>query len=183
MPANTLYRDFVIRSVIMSNPVGIKKAAVLCILRSSAGLLLIHRSKEPNLGKYTPIGGKAGPFETPRAAAIREVKEEAGISVENLRLRGIMTETSQTDFNWINYIYTDDVTAITPVKHREGILEWVEQERLDRISTPTTDRFIYDYLSMSEFFVFDAVYDENEQLIRLVDELSRKVLFSKNQVI
>jgi len=182
MSADTLYRDFVIRGVIMSAPVGLKKAAVICILRSNAGFLLIHRCQEPNLGKYTPIGGKLGPFETPRAAAIREVKEEAGISVENLRLRGIMTETSPTNFNWINYVYTDDVTEITPVKHREGTLEWVEQERLDSIPTPTTDRFIYDYLSRSEFFVFDAVYDENVQLIRLVEELSGKVLFSKNQI-
>ena len=85
-----------------------------------------------------------------------------------------MTETSPTDFNWINYIYTDDITAITPVKHREGNLEWVEQERLDSIPKPTTDRFIYDYLSRSEFFVFDAVYDENLQLVKLVDELSGK---------
>jgi len=42
---------------------------------------------------------------------------------------------------------------------------------------PTTDGFIYDYLSRSQFFVLDAVYDENVKLIRLVDELSGSVLF------
>jgi len=165
----------------MSAPIGLKKAAVLCILRSNAGFLLIHRDKEPHLGKYIPIGGKVGPFETLRAAAIREVKEETGISVDDVRLRGILTETSPTNFNWVNYIYTVDIAAVTPVKYREGTLEWVEQERLDSIPTPTTDRFIYDYVSKSEFFVFDAVYDEHVELIRLVDELSGKILFSKNQ--
>jgi len=165
----------------MSAPIGLKKAAVLCVLRSNAGFLLIHRSKEPHLGKYIPIGGKMGPFETPRAAAIREVKEETGISLEDVRLRGILTETSPTNFNWVNYIYTADITAVRPAKYREGTLEWVEQERLNSIPTPTTDRFIYDYVSRSEFFVFDTVYDENVELIRLVDELSGKILFSKNQ--
>lgn len=165
----------------MSAPIGLKKAAVLCVLRSNAGFLLIHRSKEPHLGKYIPIGGKMGPFETPRAAAIREVEEETGVSLEDVRLRGILTETSPTNFNWVNYIYTADTTAVTPAKYREGTPEWVEQERLNSISTPTTDRFIYDYVSRSEFFVFDAVYDENAELIRLVDELSGKILFSKNQ--
>jgi len=161
----------------MNIPIGLKKAAVLCILRSEAGFLLLRRSKEPNLGKYTPIGGHLEPFETPRQAVIREVKEETGISIEKPRFRGILTETSPTDYNWIVYIYTADIPAIPPIKCAEGALEWVPQERLDTIPMPTTDGFIYNYLSRSQFFVFDAVYDENVKLITLVDELSGTVLF------
>jgi len=165
----------------MSVTVGLKKVAVLCILRSNAGFLLIRRSQEPNFGKYVPIGGKVRPFETPRAAAIREVKEETGVSVEDVRLRGILTETSPTDFNWTSYTYTANIAQVAPVRCREGTLEWVERERLDSVPTPKTDRFIYDYISRSEFFVFDAVYDENAELTMLVDELSERILFSKNQ--
>jgi len=163
----------------MNIPIGLKKAAVLCILRSEAGFLLLRRSKEPNLGKYTPVGGHLEPYETPRAAAIREVKEEAGIFIEEPRLRGILTETSPTDYNWIVYIYTADVTATPPIDCVEGTLEWVAQEQLDTVPIPTTDGFVYDYLSRSEFFVFDTVYDENVELIRLVDELSGRVLFGE----
>jgi len=161
----------------MSVPIGLKKAAVLCILRSEAGFLLLRRNKEPNLGKYVPIGGHLEPFETPRAAALREIKEEAGVSVKEIHLRGIMTETSPTNYNWIIYIYTADVAATPPIDCLEGTLEWVTQERLEAIPTPTTDLFIYDYLSRAEFFVLDAVYDENVRLVRLVDELSGRVLF------
>jgi hypothetical protein len=88
-----------------------------------------------------------------------------------------MTESSPTNYNWIIYIYAADVTATPPIDCVEGTLEWVAQERLDTIATPKTDGFIYDYVSRSEFFVFDAVYDEKVRLIRLVDELSGKVLF------
>lgn len=161
----------------MGVPIGLKKAVVTCVLRSEAGFLLLRRSKEPNLGKYVPVGGHLKPFETPRAAAIREVEEEAGISIEGPSLVGILTETSPTDYNWIVYIYTADVPAIPPVECAEGTLEWVAQERLHAIPIPTTDGFIYDYLSRSQFFVCDAVYDENVRLIRLVDELSGRVLF------
>jgi 8-oxo-dGTP diphosphatase len=161
----------------MSMPIGLKRAAVLCILQSDAGFLLLHRSKEPHLGKYIPIGGKIEPFETPRNAAIREVKEETGILVENIHLRGIMTETSPVKFNWINYIYTVNVDATTPSDSSEGTLEWVRQERLDNIPTPTTDRFIYDYILRPDFFIFDAVYNENVELVTLIDELSGSTLF------
>lgn len=161
----------------MSVPIGLKKAVVTCVLRSEAGFLLLRRSKEPNLGKYVPVGGHLKPFETPRAAAIREVEEETGISIKEPCLVGILTETSPTDYNWIVYIYTADVPAIPPVECAEGTLEWVAQERLHTIPIPTTDGFIYDYISRSEFFVLDAVYDENVELIRLVDELSGRVLF------
>lgn len=163
----------------MSVPKGLKKAVVTCVLQSEAGFLLLRRSKEPNLGKYVPVGGHLEPFETPRAAAIREVKEEAGISIEEPRLIGILTESSPTDYNWIVYIYTADIPAIPPVECVEGILEWVAPERLNTIPIPTTDGYIYDYLSRSEFFVLDAVYDENMELIRLVDELSGRVLFGR----
>ena len=163
----------------MNIPTGLKKAVAACVLRSDAAFLLLRRSKEPHLGKYVPIGGHLEPFETPRAAAIREVEEETGISIEEIRLRGILTETSPTDYNWIVYIYTADIAAIPPVECAEGKLEWVAQERLDTIPIPTTDGFVYDYLSRSEFIVFDAVYDENVKLITLVDELSGRVVFSR----
>lgn len=161
----------------MNVPIGLKKAAAACILRSEAGFLLLRRSKEPNLGKYVPVGGHLEPFETPREAVIREVNEEVGISIEEPRLRGILTETSPTNYNWTIYIYTADIPAIPPIECAEGKLEWIAPERLNAISIPTTDGFIYDYLSRSEFFVLDAVYDENVELTRLVDELSGRVLF------
>jgi len=161
----------------MSVPIGLKKAVAACILRSDAGFLLLRRTKEPHLGKYVPIGGHLEPFETPRAAAIREVEEEAGISIKEPRLRGILTETSPTEYNWIVYIYTADIAVIPPVECAEGTLEWVARERLDTIPIPTTDGFVYDYLFRSEFIVFDAVYDENVELMTLVDELSGTVLF------
>jgi 8-oxo-dGTP diphosphatase len=92
-----------------------------------------------------------------------------------------LTETSPTDFNWISYVYTADITAVPPIKCREGTLAWVERELLDSIPNPKTDSLIYDYVSRSEFFVFDAVYDDDVELIALIDELSGKILFSKNQ--
>jgi 8-oxo-dGTP diphosphatase len=164
----------------MSVPVGLKRSAVLCILHSPKGILLICRKNEPHVGKYVPIGGHIDPYETPRAAVIREVEEEAGVTIPDVRLCGIMTETSPTKYNWIVYVYLADIAAIEPREHREGILEWVAPERLTQLPIPKIDRFIYEYVTRAEFFIFDAVYNRNIELIRLVNEITGTVLVGES---
>lgn len=160
----------------MSVPTGIKKVAALCILESSRGYLLLNRTKEPHFGKYIPVGGRLEVFETPIQAARREILEETQIRVASLKLIGILTETSPTSFNWINYIYTARVPASQPVSCDEGTLEWITPDLLGEIPAPTTDKFIYEYVAKSQFFVFDAVYDESLNLLSLIDEITNRIL-------
>ena len=131
------------------------------------------------IGKYVPVGGHLEPFETPRDAAIREVKEETGVMIDAVTLRGILTETSPTNYNWMVYVYSADIEPIAPPVCSEGKLEWISPKRLGEIPTPITDRFMYDYVSNSQFFVLDAIYDEKIELVKLVNELTGEVLYSK----
>jgi 8-oxo-dGTP diphosphatase len=163
----------------MDVPVGLKRTVVLCILRSKAGLLLLCRSEEPLIGKYVPVGGHLEPFETPREAALREVKEETGVTIEEVTLRGILTETSPTKYNWMVYVYSVDIEHMEPPYCNEGKLEWIAPNQLGDIPTPLTDRFIYDFVSISQFFVLDAIYDEKIELVKLTDELNGKTLYSR----
>jgi len=160
---------------------GLKKCAVLCILRHKDTFLLIRRTKEPHAGKYIPIGGKLEPFETPIDAARREIKEETGISVEKLRFCGVMVETSPTKFNWVNFIYTSDVEFFNPPTCEEGVLEWIKISDILNIPTPTTDWYIYQYVLKNKIFMFNAIYNEKIELIELYDEVEEKKLyFNKN---
>lgn len=160
----------------MSIPIGLKKAAVLCILESPSGYLLLKRNKEPHLGKYIPVGGRLEPFETPTQAAKREVWEETQIDVDSFRLVGVLTETSPISFNWISYIYIAQVPSVRLVQCDEGTLEWITQDRLAEVPAPATDTFIYEYVANSRFFVFNAVYDETLNLKSLIEETTNKNL-------
>jgi 8-oxo-dGTP diphosphatase len=162
----------------MDIPVGLKRTVVLCILRSKEGLLLLCRSEEPLVGKYVPVGGHLEPFETPKAAAIREVREETGVTIDDATLRGILTETSPTKYNWMIYVYSADIEPMTPPDCSEGKLEWISHDRLSEIPTPLTDHFMYDYVSNSQFFVLDAVYNEKIELLTLTNELTGQVLYN-----
>ncbi|MBI4449760.1 NUDIX domain-containing protein [Candidatus Uhrbacteria bacterium] len=53
-------------------------------------VLLVKRGKDPFRGKLVMPGGHIEPGETPEAAAVRELQEEAGIVVDPVKLHHLM---------------------------------------------------------------------------------------------
>lgn len=162
---------------------GLKCAAVICVLKSrdTNKYLLLKRNKNPHFDKYIPVGGKLEPFETPDAAAKRELFEETGILECDLKLHGIMTETSPVKYNWILYIYTGVVDEFLPGFCDEGTLEWVSEKTILDLPTPTTDWFIYKLLLEGRAFILDAHYDADLNLLFLRDEVEGIVLYNSKK--
>lgn len=156
---------------------GIKRSAVMCILKSKDNYLLLKRAKEPFVGKYIPVGGKVDPFEAIDDAARREVYEEVGVKVKDVKLCGIMVETSPAKVNYVNFIYTIEADYFVPQECDEGILEWVNVKNLSTVPTPTTDAFIYKYVANNYFFVLDAIYDDKIELQTLKDRIKDEVIY------
>ena len=154
---------------------GLKKTTVLCVLRSGDALLLLRRTKEPNLGKYVPVGGHVEPCETPRSAAIREVQEEAGCTLDDVKFCGVLVETSPTDYNWIVFVYSAEVERFRPPDCREGILEWVDLSRVPEIPTPPTYIHVYRLIMHDRTFMLNAEFDEALNLLLLEDEITGQV--------
>jgi 8-oxo-dGTP diphosphatase len=148
---------------------GQKKTAVFCVLTSGDYYLLLKRFKEPHKNKYVPIGGKIDPYESPKDAVIREVYEESGYEITDPKLFGTLSETSPVDYNWISYIYTKEVEMLPNVSCDEGILEWIHISQLDSIPTPPTDLKIFQYIRKGRIFAFEAKFDENLNMIEMVD--------------
>jgi 8-oxo-dGTP diphosphatase len=155
---------------------GLKRAAVLCVLKNGNRFMLLKRLKEPNKDCYTPVGGKLDPHESPYQAALRETWEETGIKVEKMHFAGILTETSPVNYNWINYVYWVEIDYLIPPPCNEGTLEWISFEQVPDIPTPKTDWHIYDYLIRQKTFVFNAIFDESLRLIKMEDEIEGVVL-------
>jgi 8-oxo-dGTP diphosphatase len=155
---------------------GLKKAVVMVLLRSGDSLLLMKRTKQPNLGKYVPVGGHVEPFETPRKAALREVEEETGCLLEDVAFRGVLVETSPADYNWIVFVYSAEIERFPLPECGEGILEWMEWSRLPEIPTPPTDLHVYGLIMNDRTFVLNAEFDSALNLLLLEDEFSGQVL-------
>ena len=112
-------------------------------------LLMLHRTKHPNSGMYSPIGGKVEFHrgESPHECARRETLEEAGVQVgyEDIRLFGIVSERAyEQQHHWLIFLF-ESVTPIaadrvTRMEFDEGRLQWVPLDEVAGLGLPETDR-------------------------------------------
>ena len=74
------------------------KNTSLCYIEQDGAYLMMHRVKKENdinREKWVGIGGKFESGETPTECAVREIKEETGVTPKNLRYRGLVTFVSK----------------------------------------------------------------------------------------
>ena len=67
-----------------------KKQLTLCIIHQGDKVLLGMKKRGFGAGRWNGFGGKVDPGETVEEAARREVKEEAGIAVDDLTKLGVI---------------------------------------------------------------------------------------------
>lgn len=116
----------------------------ICFIQRNEKILMLHRNKEPNKGLWNGVGGKIEPGETAKDACIREVREETGLRVKNLKFRGIVTFNGTSGM----YVYTAESSSAEVVPSVEGDLEWKSLLWLMTAEdvTPTVPYFLPDVL-------------------------------------
>ena len=123
-----------------------KISTLLYCFNAGDEVLLMCRAQEPNLGLWSPPGGKlhADEGESPHACACREAEEEIGIQIttNELHLTGIITETGYAgNAHWLMFLF--EITAkikVIPPAHREGHFGFHSREALGTLALPVTDR-------------------------------------------
>jgi 8-oxo-dGTP diphosphatase len=102
-------------------------------------VLLIHRSRrseDPHLGKYNGLGGKVNACEDVVTCIRREIREEAGIECQSIRLRGTISWPGfgKQGEDWFGFIFIIDHWSGEPLcENAEGTLEWVEVSRITEL--------------------------------------------------
>ena len=136
-------------AVTCSNPDKPYKIACLCDLRDKDGrMLLLTRTKAPNQGLCSPIGGKldVASGESPAQCAQREILEEAGLHVpiERLHLIGLVSECEfEGKGHWLMFVYRVlGPVWVEPHEMSEGRLDWYTPEEAWTLPLPESDRQI-----------------------------------------
>ena len=106
----------------------------LCYIEQGRDYLMLHRVKktvDENKDKWIGIGGKFEEGESPEDCLLREVREETGLTLKRWRCRGIVTFVSDQWGTEYMHLFTADAwEGRLRQDCDEGVLEWIDRERL-----------------------------------------------------
>jgi 8-oxo-dGTP diphosphatase len=123
-----------------------KIATLLYCFNDRDEVLLLERRQEPNLGFWSPCGGKLDveTGESPYACGCREAFEEIGLTLtpDQLHLTGIVSEHGYLgQAHWLMFLFEVKVRlAQLPPPHREGTFRFFPPGALAGLRLPQTDQ-------------------------------------------
>ncbi len=130
-----------------STPPLAHRIAVLVFLENPAGEhLLLLRAKPPNLGVWSPIGGKLETAlgESPFECAVRETREETGLAIApgELHLFAMIAEKAyEGQAHWLLFLFRcRQPIPRLPADIHEGRFGFFARAAIDRLPIPETDR-------------------------------------------
>ncbi len=134
--------------------------------------LMLHRVRkdnDENRDKWVGIGGKFEPGESPEDCAVREVREETGLTMRSWSYRGIVTFVSdEWGTEYMHLFHSADFSGALR-DCDEGVLEWVDKTRLLTLPIWEGDRIFLRLLDTDvPFFSLKLCYTG--------DSLTRAVL-------
>ena len=114
-------------------------------VRRDDEVLLVHRQRvgDDHRGKYNGLGGKLEPGEDAVGCLRRELREEAGIEVTSMQLRGTIAWPGfgSDGSDWFGLVFViDDFTGEPPSRNEDGPLSWVPVSDLEKLPMWEGDR-------------------------------------------
>ena len=145
------------------------RLTTLCYVERNGCWLMMHRTKksqDENAGKWIGLGGHLEPGESPDECIRREIAEEAGISVTDLRLRGIITFILPDWGDELTFLYTARSEAEILPECAEGELKWIPVDDVMSLPLWEGDRAFLPLLrSRKNCFSMKLIYAPGGQLI------------------
>ena len=123
-----------------------KIATLLYCFNGQDEVLLLHRAQQPNLGLWSPCGGKLHmeTGESPYACACREAQEELCLELKpsDLHLAGIVSEHGYAgQAHWLMFLFeVKPRLRSLPPQCSEGVFQFFKRDELSKVALPQTDR-------------------------------------------
>ncbi|MCF7920090.1 MAG: 8-oxo-dGTP diphosphatase [Candidatus Cloacimonetes bacterium] len=142
------------------------KLATLCYVKQDGKTLMLFRNKKENdthEGKWNGLGGKLEQGETPEDCVIREIREESGLEVTEMELKGFITfPMFDGKDDWFVFLYVITGFNGELIESPEGELEWIADEKLLKLNLWAGDRIFLPWLENEEIFSARFDYEKGE---------------------
>ena len=147
-----------VHELIMAANMFVKRDGKLLVIRRS-----MHKTYMPGFAQ--PVDGKVNIDEGPLQAAKRELLEEAGLSVKNIRLEAVLTDIHKDGVNnWKVFHFSGDYTGgKVPSDIEEGELLWLTPEEIKKEKVLDSVIRIVDNIADPSHEVLFAEYAWNEE--------------------
>ena len=150
------------------------KLATLCYVqdKKTNSTLMLHRVKKENdyhRGKWNGLGGKFEPGESPEECAVREIKEESGLNVKSIKMKGFITFPIFDGIeDWHVFVFVIDDYNGELIDSNEGNLGWIPNEELININLWEGDKYFIPWLFEDNFFSAKFIYEDGKYLSHTV---------------
>lgn len=144
----------------------IRKAVRCYLIKDGKVVVTKYNEGQPNEGYYDIPGGKIEDGETPEQAAIREMREETGMVVRNLKHRGRFIADNPNKIFDFEVFVTEEFDG-DPQNFEENMSEWID------IGELLKKKKIFSNIMVLDKFFINALVDEKsyfEMYVRLDDE-------------
>ncbi|MGA7836633.1 MAG: 8-oxo-dGTP diphosphatase [Ignavibacteriaceae bacterium] len=146
------------------------KLATLCYVidEEKNTTLMLHRVKKENdyhEGKWNGLGGKLEQGESPEDCVIREIKEEAGLTIKSPKMHGFITFPlfDKVD-DWYVFIFSSKNFEGKLIDSPEGNLEWIPNDKLTELNLWDGDKIFLEWLFQDRFFSAKFNYKNGKYL-------------------
>ena len=143
----------------------IRKAVRCYLIKDNEVVVTKYKKGNKKEGYYDIPGGKIEEGESPKQTAIREMKEETGIEIQNLKYKGIMTiEYPNRMFIFDTFISKEYEGE--PQEFKENISEWIDIDELLK-----KEKILSNIILLDKFLIKGLIDDNrNFNLHIKVDE-------------
>lgn len=135
----------------------------LCYIEKDNQYLMLHRvskKQDVNKDKWIGVGGHFEADESPEECLLREVKEETGLTLISYRFRGLVTFISDRWQTEYMCLYTADGFTGTMTECDEGVLTWVDKDKLETLTLWEGDKIFLRLLAEeAPFFSLKLRYE------------------------